>query len=115
VGRLAERVAASADPAGDIVIFHPPWDQRIFEYYYQGPQLPLAGAHDYDDFYYIQGHPLRQTWTLAEALPVLAGHRRVWVIYDQLHHQVPPLKLPYQQLGHWSEGKLELFLYEAVP
>jgi hypothetical protein len=112
--RLTARVAAKADSAGDIVLFHPPWDQRIFEYYYHGPQMPMAGAHNYDDFYYSQGYTLRKTWTLSEALPVIRGHRRAWVIYDQLHYQVPPLDLPYQQLGHWSEGRLELFLYDIT-
>ncbi|MBX0328772.1 glycosyltransferase family 39 protein [Oscillochloris sp. ZM17-4] len=114
-GRLSDRVAAEADPADDLVIFYPPWDQRIFEYYYSGPELPMAGAHHYDDFYYSQGHALRQTWTLPEALAAIAGHRRVWVFYDQLHHQVPPVRLPYRQIGHWQEGKLELFLYEVTP
>lgn len=112
---LSAQVAAAADPASDLVLFHPPWDQRIFEYYYHGPALPMAGARHYDDFYYSQAHVLRQTWTTPEALQVIAGHRRVWVVYDQLHHQVPPLRLPYQQLGHWQEGRLELFLYAVSP
>ncbi len=114
-GRLIARMTAEVDPAGDIVLFHPPWDQRIFEYYYHGPQLPMAGAHNYDDFYYNQGYVIRKTWTVAEAEPVIVGHRRVWVFYDQLHYQARALDLPYQQLGHWSEGRLELFLYDVPP
>ncbi|NTV62875.1 MAG: hypothetical protein HGA65_04975 [Oscillochloris sp.] len=112
--RISAQVASNADPEHDLVIFHPPWDQRIFEYYYRGPQVDMAGAHHYDDFYYVEGHLLRQTWTTNEVLPLLVGRRRVWLVYDQLHHQVPPLRLPYQQVGHWSEGRLELFLYDLA-
>ena len=110
---LSAEVARQADPAGDVVIFHPPWDQRIFEYYYGGPPLPLLGVHHYDDFYYTQGYSLKQTWRSEEAIPLLAPHQRVWVFYNQMFHGVPPLALPYRELGRWREGKLELILYEV--
>jgi len=37
----------------------------------------------------------------------------VWVFYNQMFHGVPPLALPYRELGRWREGKLELILYEV--
>ncbi|GAB4441118.1 MAG: hypothetical protein OHK0015_38040 [Chloroflexi bacterium OHK40] len=110
---LSAELARQANPQGDVVLFHPPWDQRIFEYYYTGPDLPLLGAHNYDDFYYTQGYELKRTWRTAEALPLLAPHRRVWVFYDQMFHRVPPLELPYRELDRWRAGRLELILYEV--
>lgn len=113
-GDLATVVAEQVDPARDVVLFHPPWDQRIFEYYYQGPAVPLLGAHHYDDFYHYQPeYELRSAWTPAQALAVTRAYRRVWVFYDQMFHRVPPVNLPYRQVGHWMRGRLELFLYEV--
>lgn len=110
---LSMQIASKAHPDDDIIIFHPPWDQRTFEYYYRGPTLPMAGVYHYDDFYYTQGHKL--IWNLAEVLPVLEGHQRIWVVYNQRYHLIPLLDLPYQQVDHWREGRLELFLYEVPP
>ena len=111
--QLTAHITQVADPASDLVILHPPWDQRVFEYYYRGPALPMLGAHHYDDFYFTEGHDLIRTWTLPEALPLTTKYRRVWVFYNQIYHNVPKLALPYQQVGHWREGRLELFLYET--
>lgn len=109
---LADHVAQHADPTRDVVLFHPPWDQRVFEYYYRGPALPLLGAHHYDDFYYTQGHQLRSSWTPAEVLAALPPGRRVWVFYNQTTHTVPRLDWGYREAGHWNAGRLELILYE---
>lgn len=111
---LTHTVALEANPETDVVLFHPPWDQRIFEYYYDGPELPLLGAHDYDTFYYKdRTHDLDTTWTSRQALAATQSYRRVWVFYDQMFHTVPRLSLPYWQLGHWKSDRLELFLYEV--
>jgi len=111
---LVDEVERQADPARDVVLFHPPWDQRIFEYYYHGPALPLLGVHNYDDFYYDdRSHDLRTTWTSAQALAATRGKQRVWVFYDQMFHTVPRLQLPYIEQGHWKNDRLELFLYEV--
>jgi 4-amino-4-deoxy-L-arabinose transferase-like glycosyltransferase len=111
---LVREVEQHADPTQDVVLFHPPWDQRVFEYYYHGPALPLLGVHDYDTFYYEdRSHDLRTTWTSAQALAATRGYRRVWVFYDQMFHTVPRLQLGYTELGHWKNDRLELFLYEA--
>jgi 4-amino-4-deoxy-L-arabinose transferase-like glycosyltransferase len=109
---LTAEMEPQADPARDVVLFHPPWDQRIFEYYYRGPRLRLFGAHDYDTFYYEQGYDLRKTWKSDEAIAVTRGSKRVWVFYDQMFHTVPRLNLPYIEVGHWRSDRLELFLYE---
>jgi hypothetical protein len=111
---LASEVERQADPARDAVLFHPPWDQRIFEYYYHGPPLPMLGAHHYDDFYdQDKSHDIRTTWTSEQALAATHGYRRIWIFYDQMFHTVPPLKLPYVEVGHWQSDRLELFLYEV--
>jgi hypothetical protein len=109
---LVPHVAQQGDPQRDVVIFHPPWDQRIFAYYYAGPRLPQLGAHNYDTFYYEEGYQLRTSWTRDEAISATKRYRRVWVFYDPMFHQVPRLNLPYKQINHWKSGKLELFLYE---
>jgi mannosyltransferase len=109
---LAPVVAENAEPAHDAVLFHPPWDLRVFTYYYTGPELPLLGARDYDVFYGLQGYGIRTSWTLEEAVEATRGYRRVWVFYDQLFHQVPRLPLPYREVGRWYAGGLELVLYE---
>ncbi len=112
---LVSEVERQADPTRDVVLFHPPWDQRVFEYYYHGPTLPLLGVHDYDTFYYEdRSHDLRTTWTSAQALAATRGSRRVWVFYDQMFHTVPRLQLGYTELGHWKYDRLELFLYAVV-
>jgi len=111
---LVNVIEQQADPARDVVLFHPPWDQRIFEYYYQGPSLPLLGAHDYDAFYYEDtSHDLRTTWTSAQALAATHRSQRVWIFYDQMFHTVPRLQLPYIEVSHWQSDRLELFLYEV--
>lgn len=110
---LTNRVAQAANPTSDVVLLHPPWDVRVFQYYYHGPTLPLLGAANYDDFYAFEDHHMRTTWTLAEALPVTQAYQRVWVFYNQSSHQVPKLPLPYRQLQHWQRGRLELFLYQV--
>lgn len=111
---LTRTIALEANPQTDVVLFHPPWDQRIFEYYYDGPALPLLGAHDYDTFYYKdRTHDLDTTWTSQQAFMATQGYRRVWIFYDQMFHTVPQLGLPYRRLGHWQSDRLELFLYEV--
>ncbi len=100
------------DPSRDIVLFHPPWGQRIFEYYYMGPQVQLIGAHNYDDFYVYQEHHLRTTWTSKEAVEETRNGDRIWIFFDQTTHQVPKLSLPYTLRQHTKAGNLELFLYE---
>jgi len=110
---LVSEVERQTDPRRDVVLFHPPWDQRIFEYYYHGPQLQLFGVHDYDTFYYEQGYDLRTAWKSDQALAATRGSKRVWLFYDQMFHTVPHLNLPYTQVGHWRSDRLELFLYEV--
>lgn len=109
---LVPQLAAQVDPASDVVLLHPPYEQRTFAYYYRGPALQLAGANDYDDFYYAQGHVLRTAWSLADAVQAARGGRRIWVFYNPLLG-APRLDLPYRQAGHWSAGALELALYEV--
>jgi hypothetical protein len=107
-------VAQQADPVHDVVLFQPPYEQRTFEYYYSGPALKLLGAHDYDTFYYGDpSHDLLTSWTSAQALVATHGSHRVWIFYDQTTQTIPPLQLPYVELGHWQSDRLELFLYEV--
>jgi hypothetical protein len=110
---LAQYIERQADPTGDVVLCHPPWDERIFDYYYHGPALRELGAHDYDTFYYEQQYHLRTTWTSSEAQTAIRGNRRVWVFYDPLFHSVPRLNLPYKLIDHWDSDGLELYLYEV--
>src|SRR4029078_6247156 len=79
---LVPPLAAQGDPASEVVLLHPPYEQRTFAYYYRGPALQLAGANDYDDFYYAQGHVLRTAWSLADAVQAARGGRRIWVFYN---------------------------------
>ncbi|WP_129672795.1 glycosyltransferase family 39 protein [Candidatus Chloroploca sp. Khr17] len=109
--KLSSIVEQNLAPTGDVVIFHPPWDQRIFTYYAGDVEAPLLGAYHYDEFYHIQGYTLRQTWRTEQAVPLIASHRRVWVFYNQMFHTIPPLDLPYREARRWREGKLELILY----
>ncbi|MBX0328773.1 glycosyltransferase family 39 protein [Oscillochloris sp. ZM17-4] len=110
---LTAIVAEQARTEEDVVLFMPPWDQRVFEYYYAGPALPLIGAHHYDDFYYIQGHDIKTTWTQDGAVAVTGGYRRVWYFANSRHWEGQPLTLPYRQIGHWQKEWLELSLYEV--
>jgi uncharacterized membrane protein len=110
--QLVPIIMAEADPQRDVILFHPPWDQRIFEYYAGDTQLTLLGAHDYDQFYYVQGHHIKTTWTTTEALAAIGAKQRVWVFYDQIFHNVPALTLPFKQVGSWEADGLKLYLYE---
>jgi hypothetical protein len=109
---LLARLTAQADPAGDAVLLHPPYEQRTFAYYYRGPALKLLGANDYDDFYYAQGHVLRTAWTIDEAVQATQGSRRVWLLYNPLLG-APRISLPYRLVDHWRSGDLELALYDV--
>jgi hypothetical protein len=109
---LAPEVARQADPRGDIVLFHPPMEQRTFAYYYDGPPLRLAGAYHYDDFYYTQGHVLQSAWTQEDALRETRGARRVWLFYNPALGS-PRLNLPFPVAGTWRSGQVELTLYDV--
>jgi uncharacterized membrane protein len=110
--KLVPVIAAQVDPMRDVILFHPPWDQRIFEYYAGDLNVPLLGAHDYDTFYYWQGYQIKTTWTTDEAITAIGDRQRVWVFYDQIFHGVPALQLPYRQVGSWDADGLKLYLYE---
>lgn len=109
---LLARLTAEANPASDVVLLHPPYEQRTFEYYYRGAALRLLGANDYDDFYYIHGHSLQAAWTDAEAAHATQGSRRVWLFYNP-RLGTPRLNLPYRLLHSWQSGDLELALYDV--
>src|SRR6266508_1136911 len=108
VGYMAQR----ADSAGEVVLLHPALNQRMFEYYYSGPSLRLLGAHDYDEFYYVQGHDLRTAWTSADAQMATRGSRRVWLVYDTAIG-TPRLNLPYPLLDRRQFDTLEVYLYRV--
>jgi hypothetical protein len=111
--QAVDLVAQQIDPSRDVVLFHPPWEQRIFEYYYEGPELQLLGAHHYDEFYAVQGHPFRESWTLDEALEVTRGSRMVWLFHNPAHYGMHRLRLPYRLVERWSFSRLELVRYDA--
>jgi mannosyltransferase len=109
---LAPEVARQADASGDVVLFHPPMEQRTFDYYYSGPPLREAGAYHYDDFYYTQGHSLQSAWTLEDALRETQGSRRIWMFYNPALGTAR-LDLPYPTAGSWRSGQVELTLYQV--
>ncbi len=112
---IAAQIAHQADPSGDVVLFQPPWQQRIFEYYYEGPPLPLRGVHHFDEFYFVEGYIPSEAWTLEEALEVTSGKKRVWLIRKPWRFHKYQLDLPYKVVDQWSysyEG-IELLLYEV--
>jgi 4-amino-4-deoxy-L-arabinose transferase-like glycosyltransferase len=109
-------IAQHADPEKDVVLFHPPWEQRTFEYYYQGPPLQLQGAHDYDTFYAVEGHDFATTWTITQAVAHTQDSQAVWLLHNAGYYRMHRLRLPYQLVGHWrSPGGLELLHYEVAP
>lgn len=112
--RLSAVVAQQADPAGDVVLFQPPWNQRVFEHYYAGAPLPLLGAHNYDDFYLYEGHTFDRAWFDDEAIARTQLYRRVWVFFVGNNGSRAPLNLPYRQIDHWRAGYVELTLYEVA-
>jgi 4-amino-4-deoxy-L-arabinose transferase-like glycosyltransferase len=112
--QVAGLVAQQAIPGEDAVLFHPPWDQRTFEYYYVGPALPLIGAHHYDDFFYLEGYQFPEAWSTSEAVEATQGYQRIWCLQDRRHYSRPPLQLPYRQLKVWHFGQIELKLYEVA-
>ena len=109
---LVPQLAARVDPAGDVVLLHPPYEQRTFAYYYHGPALRLLGAHNYDDYYYVQGHSLQLAWTKTDAIAAAKGSRRLWLFYNPLLGSLR-LDLPYRAIQRWRAGDLELILYEV--
>jgi len=113
---LTTYIAQHADPKEDVVLFHPPWEQRTFEYYYQGPPLQLQGAHDYDTFYAVEGHDFATTWTITQAVALTQDSQAVWLLHNAGYYRMHRLRLPYQLVGHWrSPGGLELLHYEVAP
>jgi 4-amino-4-deoxy-L-arabinose transferase-like glycosyltransferase len=109
---LIPSVEQQADPAHDLVLLHPPYEQRTFAYYYRGTPLTLLGANDYDDFYATQGHSLSLAWTRDEAAAAVHGHQRVWLFYNSALG-APRLDLPYPMLGRWQADGMELTLYQV--
>jgi uncharacterized membrane protein len=108
---LVAVLESRVDPARDAVLIHPPWEQRTFEYYYQGAPLKLYGAHNYDDFFIAEGHDFSNPWTIDQATNALAGSQRAWVFYYETNG-ITELHLPYKVLDRWRSGKLELVLYD---
>jgi uncharacterized membrane protein len=108
---LVAVVEGQLDPAQDAVLIHPPWEQRTFEHYYHGAPLKLYGAHNYDDFFLVEGHDFNNPWTVEQASKALAGSRRAWVFFNPTNG-VTALRLPYKVLNRWQSGKLELVLYD---
>lgn len=113
--QLTQTLAQQADPASDVVLFTPPWDQRLFSYYYQGPVLPLLGAHDYDEFYYYQGHQFGRSWTSIETVEATKDYKRIWIFHDRRFYGGATPSLPYPELGRWQIDKVELILYGITP
>jgi uncharacterized membrane protein len=107
---LADEVA----PSGDAIVLQPPYNQRVLEYYYAGEAPRLLGAHHYDEFYVRELLPFRETWTVEQLEPRLAGSRRVWLLQDAFFKQMPELDLPYKEVGRWKAGNLHLTLYETA-
>src|SRR5262249_60504261 len=90
---LVPQVTARVDPAHDAVVFQSPIEQRTFEYYYTGPALKLLGAHDYDEFYYVQRHRVSAGWTADDVVRETRGNRRVW-LFNNSAFSTPPRRLP---------------------
>jgi 4-amino-4-deoxy-L-arabinose transferase-like glycosyltransferase len=111
---FAARVAQQVDPNQDTVMFQPPWEQRTFEYYYQGPDVPLLGAHHYDEFYAVEGYDFRTSWTVDEALPLTRDSRYIWLFDTSSAYSLTALDLPYPLVDEWQSGPLKLSLYEVV-
>jgi len=110
---LSGVLAREADPAGDVVIVHPPYDLRVFTEYYRGPALPILGARNYDDFYIGEGHNFTASWTPAEAVAATRSYHRIWRVQDHRYNGAPALTLPFRELARWHAGALELVLYEG--
>jgi hypothetical protein len=110
---LVAYVAQQADPERDMILLHPPYEQRTFAYYYRGTPLALLGANDYDDFYYSQGHSLSLAWTHDEAVAAIQGHQRIWLFYNSALG-APRLDLPYPIVGQWHADGMELTLYQVA-
>jgi hypothetical protein len=108
---LVPSVAQRADPVGDVVVFQSPVEQRTFEYYYDGPPLKLLGAHDYDEFYYVQGHIVTIGWSAEDVVRETRGSKRIW-LFNNSALNTPRLELSYPSIGHWRSDNLDLVLYE---
>jgi 4-amino-4-deoxy-L-arabinose transferase-like glycosyltransferase len=109
---LVPYVAQQADPERDLILLHPPYEQRTFAYYYSGTPLKLLGANDYDDFYYSGNRSLSLAWTHDEAAAAVQGHQRVWLFYNAALG-APRLELPYPIVGQWHADGMELTLYQV--
>ncbi len=110
---LANYVKQHADPSQDIIVCHPPWVQRTLEYYYDQPDMLILGAHHYDDFYFVEGHDFRTSWTADEVTQHIHHRRYIWLFQRPSLYSMPPLHLPYRQVGAWSYGDVELLQYEG--
>jgi len=110
--KLSAKLAKKAMSGQDIVIFYPPWDQRVFEYYYRGPALPLIGAHNYDDFFHVAKRPYTRGLPSAEALQLIGTHRRVWAFYRGGISPETVLTPTYRTVQEWGVNNVYLILYE---
>lgn len=113
--KLVPIAEQQANPRTDVVVFNPPWDMRVYEYYAPDSQLNLLGAHDYDTFYYYQKHPLRSTWNSQQIQTETHGYQRIWLFTDPLFHQLPAVPLPYRLVNEWVADGMTLSLYERTP
>jgi hypothetical protein len=111
---LIGTVERQVDPAHDVVLLQPPWEQRTFEYYYRGPAIELLGAHNYDDFFMGGGHSFSNPWTTDEVLSATRGRQRVWA-FEYQTTGIQPVELPYRVIERWQSGKLKLVLYQVSP
>ncbi|NJN68471.1 MAG: hypothetical protein HC884_18050 [Chloroflexaceae bacterium] len=115
---LSALVAQHANPHHDTVVFQPPFEQRTFAYYYHGPALRLLGAHHYDEFYHVQEYDFTTSWNpneLDEIIRATRENQYVWVFFKPFMLRQEPFALPYDLIGHWKLGNLELFRYEIAP
>jgi hypothetical protein len=109
----AQVVAARLQPEHDVVMMAWPADQRVFEFYYQGPQARIVGARNFDDFYVGPKHSYTTGWTTETIAEAVQGSRRLWMVREQYYSAGALAKVPYHVLDQWQIDHIELVLYEV--
>lgn len=109
---IAQVVAQRAHLPDAVVVVHPPFEYRAFDYYYNGPDIPILGARDYDEFYVVQNHDMATAWREEEILEKIRDYQYVWFCFNSFFRREKPLFSSYQLIGYWKAEPLELFLYK---
>jgi hypothetical protein len=94
----AAYVAAVAEE-GDLVLFHATWTQLPFDYYFQGYGLPLE-EHGVPVDLFARGvlEPQMTSGDVPALQELVAGRRRVWLVYSHQSYTDPQGLVP-QALG----------------